>query len=187
MWGYKIMRSFFRSILRIGRTKTALNVIAVDVDNGETLRAQVNSNNSSLMQNDSPFIRNLFQDYDSTIDNTEAIRISRASLASTLFINGEVIYWKPITYSDSVTSTTSFTIDTTSQDSTATVSDVHVLINGVEIPETGSTEADNTNNSFSYAVSGTDITIDLDRAPGFAGSPAWIKIRFFTKIVEVET
>lgn len=187
MWGYKILRSFFRSILRIGRTKTALNVIAVDVDSGETLQAQVNSNNSSLMQSDSPFVRNLFQDYDSTIDNTEAIRISRASLASTLFTNGEVIYWKPISYSDSVTDTTSFTIDTTSEEATATVSDVHVLINGVEIPETGSEEADSANNSFSYSVSGTDITITLDRVPGFPGSPAWVKIRFFTKIVEVET
>jgi len=181
------MRSFFRSIVRIGRTKTALNVIAVDVDSGETLQAQVNSNNSSLMQSDSPFIRNLFQDYDSTIDNTEAIRVSRASLASTLFADGQVVEWKPMKEDYYVTDQTSFTIDTTSNEDTATVRQIQVFVKPNEIPETGSAQADNSRITYTYSVSGTDLTIDLSAEPGFSGSPSWVQITFFTKIVRVET
>lgn len=181
------MRSFFRSIVRIGRTKTALNVIAVDVDSGETLRAQVNSNNSSLMQNDSPFIRNIFQDYDSTIDNTEAIRISRASLASTLFANGQSIEWRPMKQDYYVTDQTSFIIDTTSNEATATIRQLQVFVKPNEVPETGSAQAANHRVTYTYSISGTDLTIDLSAAPGFTGSPSWVQVTFFTKIVEVET
>ena len=187
MWGYKINNSFFRSILRIGRTKTALNLIAVDVDDGETLQAAVNSNNSFLAKPDNRFVRNLFQDYDQTLDNTEAIRISRAALAASLFENGEVVYWKPDSESFFETTETDYSVNTEQASGTAIVREVEVYVGGREIPATGSVADDGINITYSYSVNGTSIDITLSRSPGVVGSPVSVKIKWHLKIIEVES